>query len=200
MILFFSSIELKRVFMVEKEILNESKLFFPLSKEKQKLTKNSNRIDIENLFERNPIDLNNLYQQWKKIICKNHSYHHQEKLDDEIVISKHDLDSLISQPIDEIEYNEESYRQLSPIEQIEAISDKHNDSLTTENEPLLTENKKNSRTSLFKLDKNTSTHSLTFIPQKSNLGKHENWISNAMLSYKHPFHDFPHKPCYNTKD
>jgi len=96
------------------------------------------------------------------------------------------------------------------------ITDKVNDSLTTENEQLYSD--KNSRISLFKLDKSTSMHSLLSISRKSsnifedlfiveknssknsNLGKHEHWISNAMASYLHPFHDHPHQPCFTETD
>ena len=88
-----------------------------------------------------------------------------------------------------------------------------NDRLSTET--LLSD--KNSRGSLFKLDKATSTHSLSPIidtqsnifenfftdlfifennPSRNyNLGKHEHWISNAMASYIHPFNDYPHQQC-----
>jgi hypothetical protein len=141
------------------------------------------------------------------------------------------------QPIDEIDLNEETCSrlndELSPIpsltiEQIEnhivhndelTVTDKLNDCLTTET---LAENdqlfpNKNSRTSLLKLDKSTSTHSLSPISNKQSnifhdfftnlfifektssrndtLGKHENWIANATASYLHPFHDYPHQQC-----
>lgn len=79
----------------------------------------------------------------------------------------------------------------------------------------------NTRRSLFKLDKTTSMHSFysssivenpsdfftnLFIVEKNSsenvrlhLGKHEHWITNAMNSYPHPFHDHPHEQCFNEQ-
>lgn len=188
------SIELKRVLTVEEEILNDSKLF-SLSNKKRNFSFDWNHIEI------NQINLNDFYEQWKKNICKKRSCHHLEKPKDEEVISCVDNPECDPQPMDKIE---ETCNQLSPIED---IPDKLNDSLTEENEQLFSD--KNSRTSLFKLDKSTSTHSLSSTPKdfftdlfifekpsskNPNLGKHENWIANATASYRHPFHNYQTSP------
>ncbi|CAF1194795.1 unnamed protein product [Adineta steineri] len=89
------------------------------------------------------------------------------------------------------------------------LTDILNDRLTTEtlagNNPLSSD--RNNRRSSFKLDKTTSIHSLStsfnkqsndFVFEKTtarnyNLGKHENWIHNATISYIHPFNDYIHQ-------
>ena len=122
-----------------------------------------------------------------------------------------DLDLLLHrQPLNEIDLNEETCSQSPLTEPIDdpiiSNTDKFNEYLTTEtlaeNEELSSD--KNSRASLFKLDKSTSIHSLPSIPSNTfdnffiiekpfsrnpTLGKHEHWIANAMNSYQHPFHD-----------
>ncbi|CAF1501856.1 unnamed protein product, partial [Rotaria sordida] len=153
------------------------------------------------------------------------------------------------QSTNEIEFQDEIYTQLNNelssssllnIEQTKNLSqDNHivynnestmlnsiityilNDRLTTEtlakNDQLLSD--KIRQTSLFKLDKTTSIHSLSpILNQQSNifnnfyknlfifennnisknynLGKHEHWIANATASYIHPFHTYSHQQCF----
>jgi hypothetical protein len=100
------------------------------------------------------------------------------------------------------------------------LNDRLTNETLAENEQLLSD--KNSRRSLFKLDKTTSTHSLPPISSKQsnifdnfftdlfifekttsenhNLGKHEHRIANAAASYIHPFHDYPHHQCSLSRD
>jgi len=117
-------IELKRVLTVEQEILNDSQLF-SLPKKKRKfpieIFFNWNEINFEDLLQINKVNLNDLYEQWKKIICKNRSYHHQEESQDSTrsscdCNSEFNLDMILHrQPINEIDLNEETCSRLSPL-------------------------------------------------------------------------------------
>jgi len=185
-------IELKRVLIVEQEILNDSQSF-SLPKKKRRfpieIFFDWNEINIEDLLQINHINLNELYEQWKKNICKKRSGH-QEKSEDSTRLSRDcncefNLDMILHhQPIDEIDLNKETCSRLSRLSSTEdhIVSDKLNDCLTTE---ILTENDQlNSRISLFKLDKSTSTHSLSPILKKqSNI--FEDFFTDLFIFEKH---------------
>jgi hypothetical protein len=79
-------IELKRVLIVEQEILNESRSFsLPEKKRSLPIEKffDWNEMNIEDLWHINTGNLNDLYEQWKKIICEKRPCHHQDKKKEE---------------------------------------------------------------------------------------------------------------------
>jgi hypothetical protein len=253
-------IELKRVLTVEKQILADSKSFTLSRKERNfkiETVFDWYEMNIEDILIINKVNLNELYEKWKKNICDKRPCQQQHKEKEKSVenesnieelkelensytsliqfsekVSKShtssscdcnselNLDSILHrQPINEIELHEETCSRLN--EELSPLQDNHHDeTILLNNDRSTTEtllSDKNSRRSLFKLDKATSTHSLSpiigkqsnifdnfftdlFIFEKNpsrnhNLGKHEHWISNAMASYIHPFNDYPHQQC-----
>ena len=171
-------------------------------------------MSLDDILFIHEIDFNDLYKQWKKSICQGRPCDHHEQFSTQVkCLSKGSLKDSIPSSCESLKT--ESIEQCTVSKTESIIIDNANECLTserlTEDEQLASDT--NSRTSLFKLDKSTSIHSLPspIIETSSNeqnsspnrrrphLGRHEHWITTSMNAYPHPFANHSHGPCSNER-